>query len=408
MFSDRQKPGSHSGAMNNQADMHSGAAGNIFTKDFVLIFLAFFTFQTAYLALLPGAPIYFKSLGSDESEVGILVGAMGIAALISRFFVGAILTRRSEKRVLLFGTALSASALLACIVFRPFWPLFVVMASQGIAFASAHTAAFTYAVKTVSVVRRGQGLSYFTLATYFAMALAAPLGIFLVNRYDFTVFFLTFASLCVCSFFFSLGARGESALRVSERNRRSHGPRLVETKAIAPGIAAFLQMFVYGALAAFLPLYALGCGVKNPGLFFTASALVTVAGRAFGGRILDTWKKEKMIVILILIMMAAMIILSFSKSLWMFIFVGSLFGTGLAFFMPASLAYTLEYSGSSNGPAVATFNASYDLGIALGPAVMGLIVPFTGYPGMFLSLACVCLVNLCYFHFYVRKRCIAV
>jgi hypothetical protein len=45
-----------------------------------------------------------------------------------------------------------------------------------------------------------------------------------------------------------------------------------------------------------------------------------------------------------------------------------------------------------------------DLGTALGPTVIGIIIPFTGYPRMFLCLAFIYLINLCYFQFYVRKR----
>ena len=65
---------------------------------------------------------------------------MGVAALISRFIVGAILTGYSEKRVMLIGSMLSAIALLTSIVFRPFWPFFVVRVARGIAFASVHPA----------------------------------------------------------------------------------------------------------------------------------------------------------------------------------------------------------------------------------------------------------------------------
>ncbi len=376
----------------------------MFTRDFVLVFVAFFSFQAAYFALMPAVPIYFTRSGSNESQVGALVSIMGIAALVSRFFVGAVLTKYSEKKVMLFGTTLFTLALLAFTVFRPFWPLFVVMAVQGISFASVHTAAFTYAVKTISPAHRGQGLAYFTLATYLAMAMAAPFGIFLVNRYNFTVFFLTFASLCVCSLFLSWSAKEGKAAGAPQQSTRPRNAVFIEWKVVVPGISAFLQMFVYGALVAFFPLYALQCGVTNPGLFFTASAVVVVAGRVFGGQILDTCDKEKVIVTLISIMMAAMAILSFSTNLSMFIFVGLLFGTGLAFFMPASMVYALEYAGSPDGPAVATFNASYDLGMALGPAVMGLVVPLTGYPAMFLILASISFVNLGYFQFFVRKR----
>jgi hypothetical protein len=42
--------------------------------------------------------------------------------------------------------------------------------------------------------------------------------------------------------------------------------------------------------------------------------------------------------------------------------------------------------------------------MALGPMTMGLIIPIAGYRIMFLCLAIICLINLCYFQFYVRKK----
>ena len=179
---------------------------------------------------------------------------------------------------------------------------------------------------------------------------------------------------------------------------------LPEWKVIVPGLANFLQMFVYGALTAFIPLYALRCGITNPGLFFTSMAVAMITGRVFGGKILDTYNKEKIILVLISISMVAIVILSFSKTLPLFIFVGFVWGVGAAFFMPACMAYALEFAGSSSGAAVGTFQALTDLGMALGPVVMGLIIPVTGYPIMFLCLAFIYLIDMCYFQFYVRKR----
>jgi MFS family permease len=88
----------------------------------------------------------------------------------------------------------------------------------------------------------------------------------------------------------------------------------------------------------------------------------------------------------------------------MFVIVGLLWGTGSSFFFPASMAYALEYASSSGGTAVGTFRALSDLGVTVGPAIMGIILPFTGYRIMFLSLAFVFFINLCYFQFYVRKK----
>jgi len=129
-----------------------------------------------------------------------------------------------------------------------------------------------------------------------------------------------------------------------------------------------------------------------------------ITGRIFGGKILDAYNKEKIILVLIFISMIAIVILSFSKTLPLFIFVGLLWGVGAAFFMPACMAYALEFAGTSSGAAVGTFQALVDLGMAIGPVIMGLIIPITGYPMMFLCLAFIYLIDMCYFQFYVRKR----
>jgi hypothetical protein len=56
------------------------------------------------------------------------------------------------------------------------------------------------------------------------------------------------------------------------------------------------------------------------------------------------------------------------------------------------MAYALEYAGSSSGAAVGTFQMFMDLGMVLGPLLTSLVIPMSGYTGMFL-----------YFHFYVIR-----
>ena len=121
----------------------------------------------------------------------------------------------------------------------------------------------------------------------------------------------------------------------------------LDRKIVVPSIVGFLQNFVWGGLIAFLPLYAIKCGIANPGYFFSANAVMLIAGRALGGRDLDTYSKENIIRTLIFTSMVAMVILAFSRTLPMFIAVGILWGTGGGFFFPTSMAYALDYAGSS-------------------------------------------------------------
>ena len=389
--------------MDNEESIPQHTGRNLFTRDFVLGFCAVFAFAAAAQSLIPTLPIYLTKLGSNEREIGVLIGIAAVASLASRLFVGGILLKFSEKSVIMAGALLSAITFLASIVFHPFWPFLIIRFLQGVALACIDTAAIASVINVIPLACRGRALGYFLLAPSLAMAVAAPFGMFLINHYGFTILFLSGAGLSFCALFLSWKVKGQTAA-ISHKTSPSHFTSFLNLKVIAPALTSFLQLFVWGTVSAFFPLYAIQCGVTNPGLFFTAMAIMMVAGRLFGGKIMDTRHKDKLIVIFVPSMVVILIILSLSKTLFMFILVGALWGVGAAFFIPVSMAYALEYAGSSDGAAVGTFRAISDLGIGLGPVVMGIIVPLTGYRIMFLCLALICLINLCYFQFYVRRK----
>lgn len=389
--------------MSNEEYISKHATRDFFTRDFVFGFFACFIFFAAIHGLTPALPIYLKRLGSNEREIGVLVGIIAIASLTSRLFVGRALLKYREKNVMMVGAILSAVTFLAYIVFRPFWPFFVTRFLQGVALASMDTAAITCIINVLPLAYRARAIGYFTLSPSLAMALGAPFGMLLINQYSFTVLFVFCTCLSLCAFFLSWKVKGRE-ISLSNKSTPAHHASFLDVKIVVPALSCFLQTTVWGSLPAFFPLYAIQSGVTNPGLFFSATAVMIIAARILGGRILDNYSREKIILIFVSMSMVAMIILSFSKTLSMFIIVGLLWGMGCAFFFPALMAYAFDYAGSTGGTAVGTYQACMDLGIGLGPVIMGIILPLTGYRIMFLCLAFICLINLCYFQFYVRKR----
>lgn len=389
--------------MDNEGNVSQHRARNILTRDYILGFLALFAFTAGFCALFPTLPIFLARLGSNEREIGVLVGVFGIAALISRLLVGGALTRFSEKRVMMFGAMLFAFTYLACTVLRPFWPFFAVRVFQGVALACMDTAAFALVINVIPSAYRGQGISYFLLAPNFSLAIMPSFAMLLINQYSFTVLFLVCTGLALCSFFLSWKMK-ERITVAKQINDSTNGMLFLDLRIIIPAISSFFQTFVWGSLIAFVPLYAIQYRIENPGYFFSAIAVMLIAGRTIGGRIVDTYKKEKIILVFMFIFITSMIILSVSKNLPMLVLVGLLWGFGTAFFVPASMAYSLEFADSSSGASVGTFRAFTDLGQAVGPVITGTIIPWTGYRAMFLCLAFVCCINLCYFQFYVRKK----
>jgi len=374
----------------------------VLTHDFILLFFAQFTFSFVFQSLIPTLPIYLSRLGSNEVEIGVLVGIFFFCALVLRPFVGKALSRTPEKKFMIAGSLLFALASIAYLFAPPFWPLLMVRVFQGIGFAFFHTAAFTLIANISPETHRGQSLSYFSLAMSVSGALGPSVGIFLINQFSFTLLFLACSGLSFCSLFITcrLGRRQVVPLQ----NSSSDDGFLLSRKAIPPSVINSLSLFVWGALTAFFPLYAINHGMANPGLFFTTMAIMLILGRALGGKILDLYSREKVILPCLFIYVISMVLLTFSKTLPMFILVAAIWGIGNAFLAPALIADTLDRVGSSTGPAMGTFTAISDLGLTTGPVIMGIIIQWTSYPVMFLCLALVGIINLIYFYFFVRRK----
>jgi len=129
-----------------------------------------------------------------------------------------------------------------------------------------------------------------------------------------------------------------------------------------------------------------------------------ILSRLLGARISDLYSSEKIILPCLIILIVSTVIIAFSKTLPMFVLAGLLWGIGHAFFYPALAVYILDRVGSSRSLAMGTLTGMTDLGIFMGPAVMGIVVQFTSYPIMFLCLSLVGIFSLIYFYLFVRDK----
>jgi MFS family permease len=377
------------------------ATKNLLTRDFILCFLAQFTFTFVFHILIPTLPIYLSRLGSTEVEIGVLIGIIGVSSLIFRPFVGRALLKIPERNFMMAGALIFALTSIAYVLAPPFWPFLIVRILQGVGLAFFYTASVTLIANISPEAHRGQALSYFYLAFNISFALAPSFGMFLINLFNFTPLFLFCLGSSLCSLFLTTRLRKRQADPLKDQSNQDKS--FFSREAVPSAIMAFFANTIWGALTAFFPLYALNQGVANPGFFFAAYAIVLILGRALGGKILDLYSREKVILPCLTTYIISMTILAFSKTLPMFILVAVIWGIGNAFLMPSLVVYALDRAGSSLGPAMGTFTAIGDLGVALGPVIMGIILRLSSYPIMFLCLAFIGVINLNYFYFFVKK-----
>ncbi len=378
----------------------------ILTRDFVLCFFAQFTFSSVFYILIPTLPIYLSRLGSNDAEIGVLIGIFSVSSLVFRPIVGKALVKIPERSFMIAGTLFYASSSLAYLFAPPFWPLFALRAFQGVGLAFFSTASFTLLANITPEANRGQIVSYFYVSINFAFALGPYLGMLLVNRFDFPfnfqALFLACVGLSLLCLFITLKLKKVQGLPTADLS--SQKQPFLSLDALPPAIMASILMITWGAITAFFPLYALKKGVNNPGLFFAAFAVTLILVRGLGGKILDAYPREKVILPCLFNLIISMPILAFSSTLSMFILVAVIWGIGSAFLFPSLLAYTIELAGANRGPAMATFTALVDLGAGMGAVIMGIILQLTNYTVMFLCLALTGLINFFYFYFAVRTQ----
>ncbi len=373
----------------------------ILTRDFIFGFISQFTFSIAYHVLYPTLPIYLSRFGSTEVDIGVLIGILGVASLLFRPFIGRALLKIPEKNFMIGGAALFVFTFVAYPFALPFWPLFAVRVFQGIGLAFFYTASFTFISNISPSAHRGQTLSYYLLAINISLAISPSLGMFIINQFSFTLLFLICLGLSLFTLFITSKLGKQQAPPLDSSIEEGF---LLSWKALPPSIISFFFHLTWGALTAFFPLYAINHGVANPGFFFTAVAIMLILGRGLGGRILDLYNRERVILPCLVTSVLSMALLAFSKSLPMFILVAVIWGMGHAFLFPSLLVYAVDRMGSSRGPAMGTFTGFSDLGMSLGPVIMGIIIRFTSYPTMFLCLAFAGMISLNYFYFFIRKK----
>ncbi len=374
----------------------------ILTREFVLNFLAQFAFSFVSFILVPTIPIYLSRFQAKAGEIGLLVGILSVSSLIPRPFIGKALLRIPERKFMIVGAVLYTLSSVAYLFAPPFWPFLIVRILQGIGLAYFSTASVALIANITSESRRGQIISYYFLSYNFAFALAPYFGMVLINQFSFTVLFLVCTALSLCTLIVTLKLSKTQTIPTENEPIKS---QLFFSREVLPSsIMAFLLNVIWGSLGAFFPLYAIRHGVSNPGIFFAFVAITLIAGRSLGGRILDIYAREKVMIPCFIAIITSVVVLTFSASLPMFILVAIIFGAGWAFLYPSLVVYAVENSGSARGPAMGTFTALADLGAGIGPMILGLILEWTNYPMMFLSLALFGAVNALYFGYTVRRK----
>ncbi len=140
-------------------------------------------------------------MGSTGAEIGVLIGIFSLSSLVFRPFVGRALLRIPERDFLIAGTVIYTLSSIAYVFTKPFWPLLVLRAFQGIGMTLFSTASLTLVTRLSPEAHRGKSIGYFYLTYNVAFVTAPSFGMFLINTFNFPILFLVCTFFSACSLF---------------------------------------------------------------------------------------------------------------------------------------------------------------------------------------------------------------
>jgi MFS family permease len=111
-------------------------------------------------------------------------------------------------------------------------------------------------------------------------------------------------------------------------------------------------------------------GVANKGFYFLIFTISSIAIRFLAGKWSDKVGRVQILKLGALILIIAMLIISFSKNIYIFSISAVLFGVGMGIVSPITQAWTIDLCEDKNrGKAVATMYISLEAGIGFGALI---------------------------------------
>lgn len=377
----------------------------LWTKNFSIIFLVnFFVAINFFLLMVVISTFALDNFHSSPSTAGFASSIFVIGSLIARLFCGKWIEGIGRKKLLITGLVLSLVMTLFYFAVNSVLVLFLIRFLHGVGFGMTSTALGTIVASIIPSHRQGEGIGYFGLSVTLAMAIGPFLGMFLSRQGNFNMIFIASAISAVFSLVVGLFLSIPEIKLTKEQIKEMKGFKLsnfFESRAIPISIVSAVLYFCFSSVLAFLTAYSKKIAlVEAASLFFITYAVVILFSRPFTGRLFDSKGENTTMYPAILIFSIGMLFLSQAHDGYSLLLAGAFIGFGLGVVQSSGQAISVKVTPPHRiGLATSTLYIFIDLSTGIGPFVLGLFIPFTGYRGMYFSMAMVAF--LCMFLYYL-------
>jgi MFS family permease len=263
----------------------------------------------------------------------------------------------------------------------------------GIGEAAFFVGAGTMVTDLAPEARRGEAISYWSVAVYGGLAFGPALGEWLLDHDHYSRVWVVSAVLAVFAGLLALATR-ETMRPLPAGVEPPHQP-LLHRAALAPGTVLFLGMVPLAGFAGFIPLYVTDIGLEDSRGVFLLYGCIVLAVRIFGARVPDRIGALRAGTLATGGIAAGMVVLAAVPRPWGLYTGTAVLALGMSQLYPSMLMLALTgVPETERGSAVGTTSSFFDLSQGFGAVMLGGVVAVSGYQGSFVAAAVLALAGL--------------
>ena len=383
----------------------------LWTKDYVFgIGINLLVYIVHFLLMLWSTSYAIVNWGVDIGMAGLASGIFIVGALVARIPAGRYIDFLGRRKMLVAGTLLFFAVTFLYLVAPGVGSFMAIRFIHGLSFGMTSTAVSTVVAALIPNSQMGTGIGYFTLGVTLASAIGPYMAMSFVNLHMFTAAMMVVMVLSGIIFLLSLFMRVPER-RISETERKEfrkvHISYFFAKKSLQIAFVAMVGGVCYSTVLSFLGEYANSLGMSSVGgtWFFICFAFTSLICRPIAGWLLDHKGGSIVIYPALVLTFLSMMTLALARTDWMLLAGGLLLGAGYGTLTAACHALSIHCAPISQiGVATSTYFVLLDLGIGVGPYLLGNLVNLYGFSAVYVCAAVLSLFGIAFYYIELGRH----
>lgn len=380
----------------------------LWTKSFLLCLannLFLFIFYFAQTTILP---IYIlKELRGSVTQAGLTLTLFMVSAILIRPFSGLIIDKLGQRRTLIISATMFCFIAFSYLFISNMTSLYILRLIHGVWFSILTTVCVPVVNQFIPDSRRGEGMGYYAMSVNLGIVLGPLIGLSLIPYLSYTMVTAVLVAMIFIGYIFCFLIPVQ---KVKQPDSGAEKTKLglsdfVEKKSLTVALMVMMISFSYASIMSFIAPFASSIHLMQyAGLFFVVFAISMMSLRPITGKIYDRKGPQYVIYPAVLTFSLGLLVLSQIHTLTGFMLAAVLIGLGFGSAQPCLQTLAIQRAPKHRiGYATSTFYTCYDIGIAIGSLVVGMMITKQSFSFAFIICAALTALSLLYFKFVIQR-----